>query len=488
MKFLSIDIGSTGCKCQLFNEQGDILEYIFREYELKNIDKEIYVDIHAIVKNLKGMIAEVAQKQKFDSVAISTFGESFVLLDENDNVLFLPMIYTDSRGEKEAEELLEIFGEEKLFSITGVMPQSMFSISKLLWIKNNEPEIFKKGKKVMLICDYLGYVLTGKAVIDYSLASRTGVFDVEKKCFSKELLDKLEIDINMFSTPALAGEVIGDFLPEIKKELNIKNDCKLVLGAHDQVCTAVGAGVLSAGDAVDGLGTVECITTVFDKKPDDISMGKMGYPCVPFAIDGLYCTYILNLSCGSVVNWVRKTIMHNYKGEEKDFFSYIEKNIKDEPSGVLVLPYFGGASTPYQNINAKGVIVGLDGQTDDSTLYRAVLEGTAMEMKLNADTVLPLDVTIKGVTATGGGANSKKWLQIKADIQNIPIKALRSGEGGLCGCAMFQAVAMGAVKDLFEAKEIFVQYKDEFVPKDHKKYQAQYEKYKKLYLTVKELF
>lgn len=488
MNFLSIDIGSTGCKCQLFNEKGDILEYIFKEYELKNIDNEIYVDIHAIVDNLKSLIGEVAKKQTVNSVAISSFGESFVLLDEKDNVLFFPMIYTDPRGEKEAQELLEKFGEEKIFKITGVLPQSMYSISKILWIKNNRSELFIKAKKIMLICDYLGYMLTGKAVIDYALAARTGVFDVENKCFSTEILESVGIDEKMFSTPRLAGTVVGDFLPEIKEELNIKNDCKLVLGSHDQVCTAVGAGVLSSGEAVDGLGTVECITTVFDKKPDNISVGKMGYPCVPFAIDGLYCTYILNLSCGSVVNWVRKTIMHNYKGEEKDFFTYIEKNMIDAPTNLLLLPYFGGASTPYQNINAKGVIIGLDGQTNDSTLYRAVLEGTAMEMKLNADTVLPYGINITNVTATGGGANSDKWLQIKADIQDIPIKVLRSGEGGLCGCAMLQAVAMGACKDLFEARDIFVQYKNEFEPKNHQQYEKQYNKYKKLYSTVKELF
>ena len=180
--------------------------------------------------------------------------------------------------------------------------------------------------------------------------------------------------------------------------------------------------------------------------------------------------------------------MHNYKDKEDNFFDYIEKGMEDTPSGVLVLPYFGGASTPYQNINAKGAIVGLTSQTTDSQLYRAALEGTAMEMKLNAETCAPYGINISKAVATGGGANSKKWLQIKADIQNIPIKILLSSEGGLCGCAMLQATAMGICRDLFEAREVFVRYKEEFEPRNVGQYEQHYEKYKKLYFSVKELF
>ncbi len=487
MNFLSIDIGTTGCKCQLFNERGEILKYLFKEYELKRIDGETYVDIERIVENFKSLIKDVATDFSVDSIAVSTIGESFVLLDEFDNILFLPMIYTDPRGKEEADKFGELVGSERIFSVSGTMPQSLFSIYKLLWIKNNT-DVYEKAKKLMLVQDYLGYILTGKAVIEYSLASRTGVFDVENKVFSKELIEKAGVDLNMFSTPAIAGTVVGGLLPEIKEELNIKNDCLLVLGAHDQVCTALGAGVLSPGDAVDGLGTVECITTLFDKKPDDVKMGQMGFPCVPYAIEGMYCTYILNYSCGSLVNWIRKSIMHNYKGDEENFFSYIEKDMQKEPTGILLLPYFGGASTPYQNIDAKGSIVGLRIEHTDSDLYKSALEGTAMEMRLNGDAVKPFGIEIKELTATGGGANSEKWLQIKADIQNVPIKSLRSGEGGLCGCAMLQAVALNVCKDLFEARDIFVQYKKRFVPEDHNAYEEQYRKYKKLYFAVKELF
>ena len=484
MNYLSIDIGTTGCKCQLFSDKGEILQYLFNEYDFLAIDDCQYVDIYAIEKHLRQMIGSISQQHKISSVCISSLGESFVLLDKEDNVLFYPMLYTDARGEQEAEKIKASIGEEKAFLTTGVTPHSMYSFSKLLWIKNNYPEVFAKADKVMLMCDYFGYLLTGERVIDYALASRTGVFDIEKLTFSKEFLDRFGIPMSLFSAPKRAGTVVGN----LKAEFGI--DAVLVLGSHDQVCTALGAGVLDVGDAVDGMGTVECITTLFKEKPSNVEMGRQGYPCVPYAIDGLYCTYILNFSCGSTVNWLRKKIMHGYKGEEKDFFTYIEKDMTDEPTGIITLPYFGGASTPYQDLNAKGVILNVTTETTDSDLYKSVMEGTSMEMCFNAKVAGRYAINVKNAVATGGGANSEKWLQIKADIQNIPYKILRSSEGGLCGCAMLQAVALGKVKDLYEARDIFVQYEKEFIPNAdrHNAYEAQYKKYEKLYKTVKEFY
>lgn len=489
MNYLSIDVGTTGCKCQLFSQKGDILEYFFEEYPFKRIDGENYVNVEVVWDCLKRMIAQVAKKREINSFCISSLGESFVLLDKDDNVLFYPMLYTDARGEAQAKEITEKIGEEKAFLITGVLPHSMYSLAKLLWIKEERPEIYEKADKVMLVCDYFGYLLSGKRVIDYGLAARTGAFDVEKLCFSNEVLQAVGVESSLFSTPKRAGSIVGEIKPELIKELGIKGDPVLVLGSHDQICTSLGAGLLEVGDAVDGMGTVECITTLFDKKPTDYQMGKQGYPCVPYAVEGLYCTYILNYSCGSGVNWLRKNVMHNYKGEEENFFKYIEKDMTDEPTGILTLPYFGGACTPYQDLNAKAAFINLTTETPDSSLYKSIMEGTAMEMRLNAEVVGRYGIQIKNAVATGGGANSAKWLQVKADIQNVSYKILRSSEGGLCGCAVLQAVALDG-KSLYEAREIFVRYDKQFTPNadKHAAYEKQYEKYKKLYKTIKELY
>ena len=488
MKFLSLDVGTTCCKYQLFDENGNILDYKSQEYSLKKVDNELYVDVETIKNLVLNMLKQATKTAKYNSIAISTLGESFVLLDKEDNVLFLPMIYTDARGEKQAEWLTEKFGKEQLFEKMGVLPQSMYSISKLLYIKENHPEIFAKADKVMLMCDYLGYILSGKRVIDYSLASRTGVFNVNNLEFDKEVLNEIGVNIGLFSTPMRAGSKVGSLRKELLKELGL-DDCTLVLGSHDQVCATLGAGVIESAQSADGMGTVECITVLFDKKPNDIKMGLQGYPVVPFGIEGLYCTYILNLSNGSIVNWFKNEILHKYTGDEQNFFAYIEKGMKDTPTGILTLPYFGGAATPYQDINAKGAFIGVNLQTTDSDLYKSILEGTACEMRLNAEVVKEYGIEIKSEVATGGGANSDKWLQIKVDVQNIPIKTLRSSEGGLCDVAILQAVAMGVAKDIKQAVEIFVKYKNEFVPNKNMNalYQSQYEKYKSLYQAVKNL-
>ncbi len=487
MNFLSFDVGTTNCKCQLFSSAGEIITEYSAEYGFRTREGQTYVDIAGIWEQVKAMIARVAKSHEINSICISSFGESFVLLGDGDEILFDPMLYTDPRGEEEAEEISRCFSEEFLFSTTGVLPQSMYSISKLLWIQSHHPDLFVKAKKAMLICDYLGYLLTGERVIDYALASRTGVFDINALRFNEEILTAFGISASIFSKPRPTGSVVGKIKECLCRELGVGRDCALVLGSHDQICSALGAGALRDGDAVDGMGTVECITALFSKKPSDPEMGKQGYVCVPYAVQGLYCTYMFNYSCGSLVNWFRKKILHGYAGDGDNFFEYIERQMPKNPSSVLVLPYFSGAATPYMDIDATGGIFNLTTATTDGELYRAILEGCAMEMKLNMQTAERYGVYVKRAVATGGGANSRMWLQIKADIQEISIRTLRSSEGGLCGCALLQAVAMGQANSLEEAAKIFVRYDKGAESKESERYLTSYQKYKKLYRMIKEI-
>ena len=165
MNFLSLDVGTTCCKCQLFSEDGEILAYRSEEYPLAEREDALYVDIEGIRARVFGMMKEFAPKG-YAAVCISSFGESFVLLGKSDEVLFYPMLYTDPRGEKEAEYVRGKVGSGRLFAVTGTVPDAMYSVSKLLWIRNNCPEVYARADKLLLICDYLGYLLTGERVID----------------------------------------------------------------------------------------------------------------------------------------------------------------------------------------------------------------------------------------------------------------------------------------------------------------------------------
>ena len=486
MKYLTLDVGTTCCKTQLFDETGEILFYRTKECPLMKQDGQTYVDIDGIASSVKDLIRDAADAFPFDSIAVSSFGEAFVTLDKDDNFVTYPMLYTDPRGKEEAEFLGRTITPERLFRTTGTTPNPMYSVSKLLYIKNHAPERFRKIDKCLLICDYIGYLLTGKRVIDYSLAARTGVFDIRKKAFASDILEELGIPAELFSAPEKTGSIVGKVLPEVAEELHMTRDCLLVLGSHDQVCATIGTGVIDSGASADGMGTVECMTAVFDEPPGGIEFGNMGYCVVPFL--GHYCTYMFNYTSNVIVNWFRNGILHGYSGGKDNQFAYLESG--NGPTNVLVLPYFAGCATPYQDTDAKGAILNLTKETTDTDIYRAILESTAYEMRLNAEVAKKYGIDIFETVATGGGANSGLWLQIKADIQHIPVRTLRSSEGGLCGCAMLSAVALGSCRNLADARNIFVRYKDTFVPSTQYKatYEKKYEKYKNLYQKVKEFF
>lgn len=181
------------------------------------------------------------------------------------------------------------------------------------------------------------------------------------------------------------GEIIGEIRSELLKEWETKKSIVLVAGSHDQVCAALGAGVTDTGTCVDGMGTVECMTTVFKQPFDCLEAGLCGYPNVPF-IDELYCTYLLNYSCGSLVRWWMDGRFSDVETESGSAFSVLEKQFREVPTGLLVLPYFAGAATPYQDLSTVGGIVGLKLSHTSADVYKGILEGLCMEMRLNLET------------------------------------------------------------------------------------------------------
>ncbi len=489
MNFLSLDIGTTCAKCQVFSDKGKILFYRAKEYGLKKVGDDLYVDVDALRLTLKEIISQASKAEEFASISVSSFGESFVMLDANDEILFYPILYTDPRGDEQAKALSRLIDKNEYYETTGTLPNSLFSISKLLYIKENYPQLYARADKVLLIGDYVNYLLTGKRVIDYSLAARTAVFDIRKKKFAKNILDKVGVSEKLFSTPMPAMTVIGNVSRLAQEEFSLDASVKVILGVHDQICASVGAGVTKCGEASDGMGTVECITAVFNEPPKDIAYAQMGYGVIPFVND-LYCTYIVNYSSGALINWYKNEIMHSYSNGAEDFFEYIDTKVADKPTDVYCLPYFSGVVSPYTDINAKGAFIGLDLLTSDGDVYRSILEGLSYEMRVNLSAVKKFGINVKSVVATGGGSRSSKWMQIKSNITGLKVRTLKSHEGGLCGIAMLQAVAMGVAKDLDEAKKIFTAYSKRYAPKKEEKkvYDEKYKKYRKIYKTIKEFY
>ena len=471
-----LDIGTTGCKLTSYDEKGSFVYSAYREYDIKRESEGHEFDASLIFDAVLEVIRETAEKHPISAIGVTSFGESFVVLDENDQPLFPVMLYTDPRGDAECKKITAALGEDTITRIAGVAPHSMYSLPKIMYLKENEPT-FARAKRVLLIADYVVYMLTGKAVIDYSLAARSMALDIRKRAWSCEILSAAGIDPSLLSTPVPTGSVAGSIKSEIAERLGVSDTLAVVIGGHDQIASALGAGALSVGDAVDGSGTVECITPVFDVIPDDKSFYEKGYCVVPFINEGSFVTYAFSFTGGAAIKWFKD----NFAPESS--YAALDGAISKSPSGILALPHFAGAATPFMDNGATASFVGLTLAHSESDLYRALLEGVAYEMLYNLEALSRYGICPERLFATGGGARSAAWLEIKADILEKTLIPLDAKEVGAMGTCMLVGCAIGLYKTLEEAKAVFVKQKGEIKPSAEKSalYKTYYEGYRDLY-------
>lgn len=484
-----LDVGTTGCKIALYDENADVVATYYNEYDAVHSDGQHEIDFADIKDGVLKLLKLAVGEHRIDALGVTSFGETFAMLDGDDNILAPSMLYTDPRGGEEASELSKKLGEERLTLITGVKPHQMYSIAKIMWQKNNNSEAFKKCKRILLGEDFVVYTLTGEAKIDYSLAARTAAFDIEKKCWSKEIFDAADIDMSLMSEAVNAGTVAGLLKDEIKKELGIDYDVKIVNGCHDQITAMIGSGVFDTDTAMDGTGTVECIPVILKEKPQDMRLYDGGYSVVPYPLGGYAC-YALSFTGGATLKWFRDNFA------EKEFEKYgdsvykeLDSLVKDAPTGILVLPHFAGAATPYMDNDSKAAFIGITLETDKFDIYKALMEGTSYEMLLNFNTMKEFTGDIKEIRATGGGALSDVWLSIKADVLGAEITALSCKEIGAAGTAALAGVAAGVYGSIEEVIPKMAPVRKRFTPDPEKQsiYSGYYKKYANLYNAVKSL-
>ena len=487
-----LDVGTTGSKIALYDEECNLLNTYYNEYNAIHKNGQYEIDFNDVKNGVISILKEAVADYKIDALGVTSFGETFAMLDESDNILAPSMLYTDPRGKEECEYFCSALGEDNLTLLTGVKPHSMYSISKIMWHKNNNSEAFKKCKKILLGEDFIVYTLTGNAQIDYSLAARTAAFDIEKKCWINEVFATADIDISLMSNPVPTGTVAGKITERIKNELAIDYDITVVNGCHDQVAGMIGSGVFENYQAMDGTGTVECIPVILKEKPTDIKFYEGGYSVVPY-LEDLYACYALSFTGGATLKWFRDNFAElefkTAEKENKNVYAQLDNAVSDEPTGILVLPHFAGAATPYMDNDSTAAFVGITLETTKYHLYKALMEGTSYEMLLNFNTMKALTGEIKEIRATGGGATSDVWLQIKADILNTEIIALSCKEVGAAGTAILAGIAIGEIEDMKEAVLKTAGIRKVFKPDDKNKlvYSEFYKKYANLYNAVKGL-
>lgn len=494
MAIAGIDIGTTGCKCTIYSIEGQLLTEAYREYQAIITEEEQVLDPSIVWQNTRAVLKETTRGiDCIEAIGVTSFGETAILLDENDKPLTYSMLYTDPRGKAQCEQLISHFGETYLKQSTGLNPNSMYSISKLMWLKQNKPEIMDQCKSICLFEDYIVYMLSGIRQIDYSLATRTMAFDINSLQWNEKILKYAGIEKSLLSEVVPIGSKAGYIREELAEELGINKTAVIVSGCHDQIAAAIGTGVHKAGMAVDGTGTVECITPVFASDVKREHLYKGSYAIIPF-VDEKYVTYAFSFTGGALLKWYRDNLAYaeaeTIRGRGKNVYDFFNEQVDDsKPSGLLILPYFAGAATPYMDNEAKGAIVGLTMDTTSRDIYRGLMEGVTYEMYLNMERLLEAGIEIESIRATGGGANSAIWLQMKADILNKPIISLGAAQSGTLGCIMLAGLACGVYQTMEEAEEVFVKLKRTYYPnlEMHKKYSVFYKKYKKLYGAMREV-
>ena len=487
MSLLGVDVGSTGAKAVLFNGDGAVLGQAYREYpELRPQPGWFELDPTAVWEAFTEVVAQAASHQSADPVqtmCISALGVAFTPVDAQGNFLYNTITAPDSRAGQQAARLCEALGEPKIFHITGMPPHPHYTIGKLMWMHENRPEVHAATYKYLLWPDLIFFKLGLPLRVDWSLATRTMAFDVVNKRWSQEILTAAGISPAMLPEPLRPGEVVGELSAGVAEQLNLPPGCLVVAGGHDAAMTALGAGVIHAGEAVNSMGTVECLMVAFDQPRRTEQMRQLGYCCYPHVAGDMYLTQAFNYSSGSILRWFRDNFaqadQQRAATEGRSVYEIILQDLPQGPTGLLVVPYFAGSATPYMDAQARGAMLGLTLSTDRTTFVKGLLEGTCFELRLNIEALAQVGLNVQRLPATGGGAHSPAWLQLKADITGKQVVTLNITEGGCLAGAILGGVAAGVYDLVPQAVDQLVQQCSVYEPDEHS--HQQYDHYFSLY-------
>lgn len=485
MLYIGADLGTSALKLLLMDGSGEIKKIVSKEYPIyfpnPGWSEQNPQDWwNAFVDGMKELTSDCGQN---DIGGISFGGQmhGLVILDKNDKVIRPALLWNDGRTYKECDYLNQEIGQEKLSQYTANISFTGFTAPKILWVRNNEPENFKKIDKIMLPKDYIAYKLSGVFCTDVSDASGMLLFDVENKCWSEEMMNICHVKKEQLATVYESYQVVGKIRPEIADMIGISHEVKIIAGAGDNAAAAVGTGTVGDGKCNISLGTSG---TVF------ISSKKFGVDknnaLHSFAhADGNYHLMGCMLSAASCNMWWMDNIIgtKEYKEEQKKIENLGENH-------VFFLPYLMGERSPHNDPDARGTFIGMTMDTTRADMTQAVLEGVAFAIRDSFEVAKSLGIKINRTRICGGGAKSQLWKKIVANVLNIKVDSIESEEGPGYGGAMLAAVGCGEFKNVEEAAEKLVKVVDTVEPDEKlaKKYEEKYQIFKEIYPTVKNLF
>ena len=494
MSLMGLDIGTTGTKAIVFDADGNMLAAAYREYSLQSPRQGwLELDPNEVWENVKAAVGEAAAgaSDPVKAVAISCLGESAVPLSKDGEVLYPTIVGFDNRAMTLCDEWLATQDAREIMSITGMPANQMYTIIKLMWLKENEPDVYRQIWKYACYEDYAIWRMGFPPTIDYSLASRTMAFDVQEKRWSERVCDMAGVDVGLWSEAVPSGTIVGELSDSAAADLGLPKGCRVVTGGHDQPAGAVGAGVVESGVSIDATGTVECFGLAMTDPVLNDAMRESNLCCYPHVAPDLYISLAFNLTGGSLLKWFRDNFAQEEAriAEERgvDVYDVLMEEMADEPTSLFVQPHFTMTGTPHFDADPVGAIVGLSLTTTKAEIIKAIVEGITWEMKLNLNLLDDAGARVSELRAIGGGAKSDKWLQLKADMFNRPVAKLTISEATALGDAIAAGVAVGEYASFEQAVAQLVRPERVFEP-DPKRaafYEEGLDRYRALYPALR---
>lgn len=485
MLLIGVDLGTSAVKLLLMDEEGAIKNIVSREYPLyfphPGWSEQNPQDWYAqAVEGIRELIKDF-DKSEVKGIGFGGQMHGLVALDEHDQVIRPAILWNDGRTAKETDYLNQTIGQEKLSQYTANIAFAGFTAPKILWMKEHEPENFAKICKIMLPKDYLAYRLTGSFCTDVSDASGMLLMDVQHKCWSEEMLKICGITREQLPQLYESFQVVGTLKPDIARELGISDTVKVVAGAGDNAAAAVGTGTVGEGMCNISLGTSG---TIFISSENFRVDGNNALHSFAHA-DGGYHLMGCMLSAASCNKWWMEEILKTSAYEQEQ--AGIDRLGENR---VFYLPYLMGERSPHNDPKARAMFIGMSMDTTREEMTQAVLEGVAFGLRDSLEVARSLNLSIQRTKICGGGAKSPLWKKIIANVMNLSVDVMESEEGPAMGGAMLAAVGCGVFDSVKDAAEKLVKVVDTVEPEADltAKYQERYEKFRRIYPTVKELY
>lgn len=490
---IGVDIGTSGTKTILFDENLNIIASAHREYPMFQpqngwAEQQPEDWKKASLDTLKEVIkTSNINSEEIKGIGLSGQMHGLVMLDELGNVIRPSIIWCDQRTGNEVFEITEKIGRERLIEITANPALTGWTAAKILWVKNNEPENYSICKHILLPKDYIRYVLTGKFATEYSDASGTQLLDVPNRCWSDELLEKLDIDKSLLPKLYESYEVTGNILPRIAEITGLSTNTAVVGGASDNSAAAIGSGIVEDGNVFTTVGTSGVVYAHSSKIRID-PKGRVHTCCS--AVPGAWHVMGVTQSAGLSLKWFKDNFCQDYivLADKKGVKPYdlMNEDVETVPIGsnkLIYLPYLMGERTPHLNPDCRGVFFGLSAIHTKKDLIRAIIEGVSYSLKDCNDILNEMGIYINEMKVCGGGASSGPWRQILSDVYGLDVKTIMQVEGPALGAAILAGVGVSIFVSVESACKKFIT-----VDKINKPIVENTEKYNKLHNIYKNLY